>query len=72
MLAWSDSIVEIKTICHCGKKATMVLRVDTQGRAIKEGEQVQIGGNERYVSVCRQHFKQGMASRQTNELPFED
>jgi thymidine kinase len=72
LLAWADSLTEIKTICHCGRKATMVLRVDAQGVPLREGEQVQIGGNERYVSVCRMHFKLGLASRREAELPFPD
>ncbi len=72
LLAWADSLVEIKTICHCGRKATMVLRLDDQGRPVRDGEQVRIGGNERYLSVCRQHFKQGIATRQPDELPFEE
>ena len=59
LLAWADNLVEIKTICHCGRKATMVLRIDSKGRVIRDGSQVQIGGNERYVSVCRKHFKRG-------------
>ena len=62
LLAWADSLVEVKTICHCGSKATMVLRIDADGRAIKDGRQVQIGGNERYLSVCRRHFKAGVPS----------
>jgi thymidine kinase len=57
LLAWCDSMVELKTICHTGRKATMVVRVDDQGRALTEGAQVQIGGNERYVSVSRAEFK---------------
>ena len=57
LLAWADSISEIKTICHTGRKATMVVRVDEQGRAITDGPQVEIGGNERYVSVSRAEFK---------------
>ena len=61
LLAWADSLIEIKTICHTGKKATMVVRVDENGRAVKEGPQVQIGGNERYVSVSRSEFKKIMA-----------
>lgn len=72
LLAWADSLVEIKTICHCGRKATMVLRIDDQGRPLRSGEQIRIGGNERYLSVCRQHFKQGIATRQTDELPFDE
>ena len=58
LLALADSIEEIKTICHCGKKAIMNLRV-VGGKAIFQGEQVIIGGNESYVSVCRKHFKEG-------------
>src|SRR6185369_123317 len=61
LLAWADDLEEIKTICHTGKKATMVVRVDDQGRAITEGPQVEIGGNERYVSVSRTEFKKVMA-----------
>jgi thymidine kinase len=57
LLAWADSISEIKTICHTGKKATMVVRVDDRGRAMTHGPQVVIGGNERYVSVSRSEFK---------------
>jgi thymidine kinase len=60
-LTWADQLIEIKTICYCGKKATHVLRLDENGQVIKDGEQLQIGGNERYVSVCRWHFKQGKA-----------
>jgi len=51
--------VELKTICHCGRKATMVLRVDAGGKPVREGAQIEIGGNDRYVSVCRRHFKEG-------------
>lgn len=60
LLAWADKIVELKTICHCGRKANMVLRTDETGKAIADGEQVQIGGNERYVSVCRKHYKEAL------------
>jgi thymidine kinase len=59
LLAWADELVEIKTICHCGHKATMNLRVNADGDAVLEGEQVLIGGNESYVSTCRRHFKLG-------------
>jgi thymidine kinase len=62
LLAVADNLNEIKTICHCGRKATMNLRVDASGRAVREGEQIEIGGNERYVAVCRRHFKVGQAS----------
>jgi thymidine kinase len=57
LLAWADEISEIKTICHSGSKATMTVRVDAQGFAVSEGPQVEIGGNERYVSVSRAEFK---------------
>jgi thymidine kinase len=58
LLAWSDNISEIKAICDCGKKATMVLRLDENGNAVQQGSQVEIGGNDRYVSLCRRHFKE--------------
>ncbi|MHB1273289.1 MAG: thymidine kinase [Rhodanobacter sp.] len=57
LLAWADHLEEIKTICHSGRKATMVVRVDELGRAVTDGPQVEIGGNERYVSVSRAEFK---------------
>jgi len=72
LLAWADSLTEIKTICHCGRKATMVLRLGEDGKPVRDGAQVKIGGNETYMSVCRRHFKEGIATRQTNELPFKD
>jgi len=58
LLAWSDNLKEIKAICHCGTKATMVIRLDNDGNAITSGTQVEIGGNDRYVSMCRRHFKE--------------
>jgi len=58
LLAWSDNLKELKAICHCGTKATMVLRMDEDGHAVTEGSQVEIGGNDRYVSMCRKHFKE--------------
>lgn len=61
LLAWADNLTEIKTICHTGRKATMVVRVDGNGRAVKDGPQVEIGGNDRYVSVSRGEFKKIMA-----------
>jgi thymidine kinase len=61
LLAWADSLVELKTICHTGRKATMVVRVDAAGKAAIDGPQVEIGGNERYVSVSRAEFKKIMA-----------
>ena len=58
LLAWADNLKEIKTVCHCGRKATMVLRVDDEGNIMADGSQIEIGGEERYVSVCRKHFKE--------------
>ncbi len=60
LLAWSDKLIELKTVCHCGSKATMVIRLDKQGHPVKEGAQVEIGGNDRYLSVCRKHFKEAV------------
>ena len=60
LLAWADELTEIKTICHSGKKATMTVRVDAHGRAVQDGPQVEIGGNERYLSVSRAEFKRVM------------
>ncbi len=75
LLAWADSFTEIKTICHTGRKATMVVRVDEHGRAVTQGPQVQIGGNDRYVSVSRAEFKkitsgEGRIELQQPELPL--
>ena len=56
LLAWADNLKEIKTVCHCGRKATMVLRLDKNGNVIEEGDQIEVGGNEKYVSICRKHF----------------
>ncbi|MGO2012654.1 MAG: thymidine kinase [Pseudoalteromonas sp.] len=57
LLAWADKLIELKTVCHCGRKANHVLRTDELGNAISDGNQVEIGGNDRYVSVCRKHYK---------------
>ncbi|CAD78621.1 MAG TPA: thymidine kinase [Rhodopirellula baltica] len=72
LLAWADTLTELKTICHCGRKATMVLRVSESGQVIRDGEQVQIGGNERYQTVCRLHFKEAIYQRAEDELPLLD
>lgn len=56
LLGWADNLIELKTICHCGRKATMNLRIDSNGAPIKEGDQVEIGGNESYVAMCRRCF----------------
>lgn len=60
LLAWADKLVELKTICHCGRKANMILRFDAQGNPMREGQQVEIGGNETYESVCRKHFREAL------------
>ena len=72
LLAWADSLKEIKAICHCGRKATMVVRADSTGRAITEGSQVEIGGNERYISLCRAHFKAATAGPPAGTSVRED
>lgn len=61
LLAWADELIEVKTICHCGRKATMNMRVDANGKKVQEGDQVQIGGNDLYVSTCRAHFYKGLS-----------
>ena len=76
LLAWADSLGEIKTICHTGRKATMVVRVDDEGRAVTQGPQVEIGGSERYVSVSRAEFKkitsgEGRLELKQPQLPLE-
>lgn len=63
LLAWADNLKELKAICHCGKKATMVVRMDQQGNAVVEGAQVEIGGNDRYISMCRRHFKKAFYNK---------
>ncbi|SDD07103.1 thymidine kinase [Ruegeria marina] len=60
LLALADEMREVRTICKCGRKATMVIRQDPEGNAITEGAQVQIGGNETYVSLCRRHWREAM------------
>jgi thymidine kinase len=59
LLALAEEIVEIKTVCHCGSKAIMNARVDERGHRVTEGEQIEIGGNDRYISLCRKHFASG-------------
>jgi thymidine kinase len=76
LLAWADNLVELKTICHTGRKATMVVRVDENGRVLTQGPQVEIGGNERYVSVSRAEYKSittgaGRIELQQPMLPLE-
>jgi thymidine kinase len=63
LLALSDEMREARTICHCGKKATMVIRRDENGRAVTQGDQVKVGGNETYVSLCRKHWREAVGDR---------
>ena len=58
LLAWSDKLVELKTICHCGRKASFVVRSDEAGNPVTHGAQVDVGGNEKYESMCRKHFSE--------------
>jgi hypothetical protein len=60
LLGIADSLVELKAVCHCGRKATMNLRVDASGEAVSEGAQTEIGGNDRYVALCRRHFSEAL------------
>ncbi|MGR3468334.1 MAG: thymidine kinase [Shimia sp.] len=60
LLALADEMREVRTICHCGRKATMVIRTDAEGRALTEGAQIEVGGNERYVSLCRRHWREAV------------
>lgn len=60
LLALADELREVRTICHCGRKATMVVRLDGKGQPVKQGAQVEVGGNEKYVSYCRRHWEDTM------------
>jgi thymidine kinase len=60
LLGIADSLVELKAVCHCGRKATMNLRVDAAGKAVSAGAQTEIGGNDRYVALCRRHFSEAL------------
>ena len=68
LLALADNLVELKGICHCGRKATMNLRVDADGNAVAEGASVEIGGNDRYISLCRRHFMIKLAEGSGEQL----
>ena len=61
LLGIADTLVELKAVCHCGRKASMNLRVDQSGAAVKAGAQTEIGGNDRYVALCRKHFSEALA-----------
>ena len=68
LLALADNLVELKAICECGRKATMNLRVDAEGRAVAIGEQTEIGGNDRYVALCRRHFMERIGEAEARQL----
>jgi thymidine kinase len=59
LLLWADELIEVKAVCHCGKKATMNAKFDSNRRVIRAGEQIDIGGNEKYISLCRKHYNEG-------------
>jgi len=67
LLAWAEELSEIKTICHCGRKATMNARMDENGKILREGDQIEIGGNDRYIALCRKHFMNGKTSSKSAE-----
>jgi thymidine kinase len=71
LLALADTLVELKAVCECGRKAIMNLRVDAAGRAVKSGAQTEVGGNERYLALCRRHFMQRLADAGQGPLPLE-
>ena len=68
LLALADSLVELKAVCECGRKATMNLRVDDEGHAIAAGAQTEIGGNDRYIALCRKHFFERLREGQDHQL----
>lgn len=70
LLALADEMREVRTICYCGKKATMVVRFDSNGKAVTAGDQVQIGGNETYLSLCRKHYRAAVEDHSHPELPI--
>ena len=68
LLGLADNLVELKAVCHCGRKSTMNLRVDENGRAVIDGAQTEIGGNDRYVAMCRKHFMEARAVADSSAL----
>jgi thymidine kinase len=68
LLALADSLVELKAVCECGRKATMNLRVDSDGHAVARGEQTEIGGNDRYIALCRRHFFERLREGEARQL----
>ncbi|ABR75411.1 thymidine kinase [Actinobacillus succinogenes] len=71
LLAWADQLEELKTICECGRKANFVVRLNERGEVVKDGEQIQIGGNDRYLSLCRYHFKRKMGKLHSQQAGDE-
>jgi thymidine kinase len=70
LLALADKLVELKAICECGRKATMNLRVDGEGRAVSSGQQTEIGGNDRYLALCRRHYMERVREAAERQLDF--
>ena len=70
LLALADTLVELKAVCDCGRKATMNLRVDSEGRAVAKGASIEIGGKDRYISLCRRHFMARLADADGEQLRF--
>ena len=68
LLALADTLVELKAVCECGRKATMNLRVDAEGHAVASGAQTEIGGNDRYVALCRRHFFERLREGEARQL----
>jgi thymidine kinase len=68
LLALADSLVELKAVCECGRKATMNLRVDAEGHAVASGAQTEIGGNDRYIALCRRHFFERLRESEARQL----
>ena len=68
LLALADSLVELKAVCECGRKATMNLRVDAEGHAVAEGRQTEVGGNDRYIALCRKHFFERLNESRARQL----
>ena len=71
LLALADTLVELKAVCECGRKATMNLRVDAEGHAVKSGAQTEIGGNDRYIALCRRHFMQRLKEAEARQLRLQ-
>ena len=71
LLALADALIELKAVCECGRKATMNLRVDAEGHAVAAGAQTEIGGNDRYIALCRRHFFERLRESEARQLPLD-